>query len=444
MLVFVLIAYIFAPSFDKSMTIALKMVNRIHWRTAKHTITTVFSALFLLMASSAYAVDAAQVAEGKALFKANCASCHNPTQAGTGPALAGVLGRWEAAGSYQGKSGKEWLHLWIKNWNTPVNAKYPYAVEMGNFSPSQMNLFPTLKDEDIDKILLYVDNSTLGSAAKPVEAAAPKAGEEPKEDNTVLYLFIVLLVVLAAILVGITKKLDRAVEKAQGGVETKSTPFYKNGKFIIALILIALVWGGFQLADSAIRLGRQQGYQPTQPIKFPHDLHAGTHKIDCQYCHTSASKGKTSGIPSLNTCMNCHKNVQKGPLYGTEEIAKIYDAVGWDVKTQAYTKPAKPVQWVRIHNLPDHVYFNHSQHVVAGKVACQTCHGPVETMRELYQFAPLSMGWCVNCHRQTEVQFAGNNYYSTYEKLHEQLKNKEIDKVTVEKIGGTECAKCHY
>jgi len=142
--------------------------------------------------------------------------------------------------------------------------------------------------------------------------------------------------------------------------------------------------------------------------------------------------------------MNCHKNVQKGPEYGTEEIAKIYDAVGWDVKTQKYVRPARPVQWIRIHNLPDHVYFNHSQHVVAGKVACQTCHGPIQEMKEVYQFAPLSMGWCVNCHRQTEVQFGGNNYYSTYEKLHEQLKNKTIDKVTVEKIGGTECAKCHY
>lgn len=436
------ITSIFAPSFDKSMTIILKMVKKLHRRSATQIITALFSAFLLLTSLSVYAVDAAQVAEGKALFKANCASCHNPTQPGTGPALKGTLARWEAAGSHQGKTGKEWLYLWIKNWNTPVNAKYSYAIEMSNFSPSQMNLFPTLKDEDIEKILLYADNSTLGQEVATAEVVTTEAPKE--EDSTILYLFIALLIVLVGLLVGITKKLDNAVKKSKGETEEPSTPFYKKGKFLIAVALVALVWGGFKLADSAIRLGRQQGYQPEQPIRFPHDLHAGTHKIDCQYCHTSAAQGKTSGIPSLNTCMNCHKNVQSGPLYGTEEIAKIYDYVGWDAEKQAYTKPAKPVKWVRIHNLPDHVYFNHSQHVVAGKVACQTCHGPVETMRELYQFAPLSMGWCVNCHRQTEVQFAGNNYYSTYEKLHEQLKNKEIDKVTVEAIGGTECQKCHY
>jgi hypothetical protein len=142
--------------------------------------------------------------------------------------------------------------------------------------------------------------------------------------------------------------------------------------------------------------------------------------------------------------MNCHKNITKGPKYGTEEIAKIYEAVGWDAYTQSYSKPQKPVEWVRIHNLPDHVYFNHAQHVNAGKVQCQTCHGPIETMEEVYQYSPLSMGWCINCHRQTEVQFASNSYYSTYETLHEKLKNKELSKITVDKIGGTECQRCHY
>jgi cytochrome c2 len=402
-----------------------------------------FISLFTFSAAHAE-VDLAKVKEGKALFKSNCASCHNPLQNQTGPALKGVLGRWQAAGDFKGKTGEQWLHAWIHNFNDPVNAGYPYAKEILGFSPTNMNTFPGLKDDEIDKILLYVDNSTVGAEPTTAKtttdtAAAPVA----EESNTFLYLFGFLLFVLVAILVVVTKRLDAIVDESKGIQKEASLPFYKTRKFKAAAILVFLVWGGFQLADSAMRLGRQQGYQPTQPIRYNHALHAGKHKIDCQYCHTSAAKGKAAGIPSLNTCMNCHKNVQKGPEYGTEEIQKIYDAVGWDPAKGEYVRPAKPVQWVRIHNLPDHVYFNHSQHVVAGKVACQTCHGPIETMKEVYQFAPLSMGWCVNCHRQTEVQF-GNNYYSTYEKLHEQLKNKTIDKVTVEKIGGTECAKCHY
>lgn len=428
------------------MTINQKMVNNLKSiRTATSFLSNVVIAFALFFSTSSFAADAAIVAEGKALFKANCASCHNPLQNGTGPALKGVTARWEAAGAYQGKAGKEWLVEWVKNWNTPVGAKYPYAVEMSNWAPSQMNLFTSLKNEDIEKILVYVDNSEVAKpAAVAVADGGAVAGAPKEESNTILYLFILLLVVLAAILVGVTNKLDKIVDASNGLADEAKVPFWKTGKFKVAALLIGLVCIGFYLADNAIRLGRQQGYQPTQPIRYNHALHAGKHKIDCQYCHSSAAKGKAAGIPSLNTCMNCHKNVQKGPEYGTEEIAKLYDAVGWDVATQKYVRPAKPVEWVRIHNLPDHVYFNHAQHVVAGKVACQTCHGPIQEMKEVYQFAPLSMGWCVNCHRQTEVQFAGNNYYSTYEKLHEQLKNKEIDKVTVEKIGGTECAKCHY
>ena len=413
----------------------------------------VFALFFSLLGTVARAadVDKAKWADGKSLFKSNCASCHNPKLAQTGPALMGVTKRWEDAGDFGGKTGKQWLYTWIKNWNNAVAGKDPYAVNIQNYAPSQMNLFPNLKDEEIDKILLYVENPDAGPGAAPVAAAvstgtptAGGAGAEEGNSSTVLYLFAALMLVLVIILILVTRRLDKIVDESNGIVAEPKESFWKTRKFKAALTLIIFVATLFWLADSGIRLGRQKGYQPTQPIRFSHQLHAGKHKIDCQYCHTSAAKGKASGIPSLNTCMNCHKSIQQGPVYGKEEIAKIYEAVGWDVATKTYNKPAKPIEWVRIHNLPDHVYFNHSQHVVAGKVECQTCHGPVQTMAEVYQFAPLSMGWCVNCHRQTEVQFASNNYYSTYEKLHEDLKNKKIDKVTVEKIGGTECAKCHY
>jgi cytochrome c2 len=411
-------------------------------------LTFILAVIFSISANAE--VDKIQWQEGRNLFKANCAACHNPKNDGTGPALMGVTSRWEAAGDYKGKTGNQWLHIWIKNWNDAASSGYEYAKNMAASRPSAMNSFLTLKDEDIDKILLYVENPDAGgvvaTAVDPNMAKTAENAEAENAPNYTLYLFVSLLVVLVAILVGVTNKLDQIIEETETGKpSTKvSIPFYKRKSVITIVILLGVLALGYKTVDSAVSLGRQQGYQPTQPIKYSHALHAGKHKIDCQYCHSTAAKGKHSNIPSLNTCMNCHKAVSKGPKYGTEEIAKIYDAVGWDAKTQTYSKPAKPVEWVRIHNLPDHVYFNHAQHVTAGKVECQTCHGPIETMEEVYQYSPLSMGWCINCHRQTEVQF-GNNYYgATYEKLHEDLKNKKLDKVTVSDIGGTECQRCHY
>ncbi len=415
------------------------------------TLSVAFAAVLLFFSSFTFAQDAAKIAEGKALFKANCASCHNPLQNATGPALKGSLERWEAAGDYQGKSGKQHLYDWIRNWNTPVKAGYPYAVTMSNWAASQMNLFPALKDEEIEKILLYVDNSQAGASAAAAATPASTGTEtgNPAESagpGIVTYLFVAFLLALVLILITVTKKLDRIVAQKKGEAvpAEDETPFWRSRKFVATLILVGVVYIGYNLVDGAIHLGRQQGYQPTQPIKFSHQLHAGKHKIECQYCHSTAAVGKHSNIPSVNTCMNCHKNVQQGPEYGKSEIAKIYAAAGWDPEQGKYVNDPKPIEWVRIHNLPDHVYFNHAQHVNAGKIACQSCHGPIEEMKEVYQYSPLSMGWCINCHRQTEVQFASNNYYSTYEKIHEELKSKKLDKVTVERIGGTECQKCHY
>ena len=395
-------------------------------------------------------IDKAKWTEGKSLFKSNCASCHNPTADGTGPALKGVTARWDAAGDFKGKTGNQWLHVWVNNWHNAVDGGYKYAVDMRHSRPAEMNVFAgVLKDADIDNILLYVENSEEFKTAGAVPAASAgggaAAGNESSSSST-LYIFILFLIVLVAILIGVTNQLDKIIDEKKGIVAEPKIPLYKKPNFIVAVILILIVYGGYITVDAGVNLGRQQGYRPDQPIKFSHALHAGTHKIDCQYCHQTANKGKNSNIPSLNTCMNCHKQVSKGPKYGTEEIAKIYAAVGWDPATKTYANAAssKPVEWVRVHNLPDHVYFNHAQHVNAGKVQCQTCHGPVETMETVYQYSPLSMGWCINCHRNTEVQFASNNYYSTYAKIHEGLKNKTIDKVTVETIGGTECQKCHY
>ena len=240
--------------------------------------------------------------------------------------------------------------------------------------------------------------------------------------------------------------LDKSAEgeyKLNVGEEDK-TPFYSKSSFKSFLLLTTVLLFVFALGKSAIGLGRQQGYQPTQPIKFSHALHAGKNKIECQYCHFTAAESKHANIPSVSTCMNCHAAVQSGPQYGKTEIQKIYNAVGWDPATKTYSKEPKKVEWVRIHNLPDHVYFNHAQHVTAGKVECQTCHGPIETMDEVYQYSPLSMGWCINCHRNHDVQFVDNAYYNTFKKFHGDMKAGDRTRVTVEDIGGTECQKCHY
>jgi hypothetical protein len=184
----------------------------------------------------------------------------------------------------------------------------------------------------------------------------------------------------------------------------------------------------------SINIGRSKNYMPDQPIKFSHVVHAGQNKIDCQFCHNSAEYGTSAGIPSSSVCLNCHMVVREGSRSGRFEINKIFAAI--DAK--------KPVSWKRVYKLPDHVFFSHAQHVGAGKLACQTCHGPVEKMDRIAQVPDLSMGWCINCHRDTKVQFHDNKFYEKYEDLRSKMEKGQIDSVTVEMIGGTDCMKCHY
>jgi hypothetical protein len=212
----------------------------------------------------------------------------------------------------------------------------------------------------------------------------------------------------------------------------------------VLTILVAVVFFQ-QLYVGLSGVSVETGYQPTQPIKFSHELHAGQNEIDCNYCHSGARKSKHSNIPSADVCMNCHMYIQEGPKYGTEEIGKIYAAIGFDPETSSYIEgyDEKPIKWVRIHKLPDLAYFNHAQHVTAGNIECQTCHGPIEEMVEVYQYSPLTMGWCINCHRETKVDVESNDYYK---EMHTKLKEKygPNAEITVEMIGGLECGKCHY
>ncbi len=413
-----------------------------------------FAALFL-STSQIFAYDPAapidvndeatqeRLKEGLSLFKGNCSSCHSIDRKLTGPALKNVWEKWES---------QEKMISWIKNSQAMVKSGDPYAVQIFNdYNQSVMTSFLSLSDDQVINIIDYIRAGSEGTwPPKPAGETTAGTGAETATSapsNTLLYILLGFLGAIAILLWRVTGKLNKISAEKEGEVVAESTPlferlFSKKAFSVIGLLLTVVIV--FSIAKGAIDLGRSQGYAPDQPIKFSHELHAGQNGIDCQYCHSGAQKGKHANIPSVNVCMNCHKYVQEGPKYGTEEIAKIYEASGWDPEEGKYVREAKPIEWVRIHNLPDHVYFNHSQHVKVGGIECQTCHGPVEEMEVLKQFAPLSMGWCINCHRQTEVQFKNNDYYSIFEKYHDDIKKGKRSGVTVEDIGGTECQKCHY
>ncbi|NJY64088.1 c-type cytochrome [Salinimicrobium sp. CDJ15-81-2] len=393
-------------------------------------------------------------AAGKELFNTLCAACHKLDGNSIGPPLRGVGERRDA----------DWLHQWIQNSQALIAAGDEQAVAIYNeYNQVAMPPFPQLSDADIDNILAYTD----APKAVPQEQQAAGGGAATTGDggggvstDVVLGILALVLVMLLVILFLVNKTLRRfaAVSGVELPVKEKRTgkPIWKSfveNQFLVIITSIILVLVGSYFAYGYLmQVGVDQGYQPIQPIHFSHRIHAGDNQIECKFCHSSARVSKTSGIPSLNVCMNCHKSIgEVAESTATEEyskefydgeIAKLYEAVGWDVQNQAYTGETEPVKWVRIHNLPDFAYFNHSQHVEVGGIACQTCHGPVQEMEIMYQNAPLTMGWCINCHRETNVRTAGNEYY---EKVHEELTKKYgVEELTVAEMGGIECMKCHY
>ncbi len=394
---------------------------------------------------------AGDAAAGKALFNANCAACHKLDKKATGPALRGVANKYD----------REWLYKWIKNSQGLVASGDALANEIFEANnKSVMTSFPALSNGDIDNILAY----TIEPRPEPSIAVASSGGGgedgSGTSNNVILggLAFIFLLLITMLFLVTNTlKKIasNNGVEyPAKEGKKPLWKAFIENQFLLLISAVFLLLASAYFMYGFFMQVGVDQGYAPAQPIHYSHRIHAGDNEIDCNYCHSSARKSKHSGIPSLNVCMNCHKNIgavsddvlaeglnEHGVDYN-KEILKLYDAVGWDVDTQAYTGETKPVKWVRIHNLPDFAYFNHSQHVTVAGVACQKCHGPVEEMEIMEQFSPLTMGWCINCHRETNVDLAGNEYY---EKIHKELSEKYgVKQLTAAQMGGLECGKCHY
>lgn len=388
--------------------------------------------------------------DGKVLFQTNCASCHQVHKKLTGPALAGVEERWP---------NKKNLYAWIRNSAAFLKTGDAYANNLYNeYNKVAMNQFPGLTDGEIDAILGYI-KSVPAPGTGPAGGGAAVGAPEEDSDNTLLFgVLTLILAVVALTLLQVNSNLKKMADEKEGFDPEKPVSFFKNKSNIAFLAIILFLVGGYFTTKGAMNLGRSTNYQPEQPIYYSHKVHAGVNQINCQYCHIGVYQGKQATIPSVNVCMNCHQaiNEYKGEkMYtedgkevdGTAEIKKLYKYAGFVEGKPWDASNAKPIEWVRIHNLPDHVYFNHAQHVKAGQVQCQTCHGEIQKMGEVKQFSNLSMGWCVNCHRETKVQFKDNGFYSIYEKYHQDLKSGKMDStkgVTVEKIGGTECQKCHY
>jgi len=387
--------------------------------------------------------------KGKELFNANCAACHKLDNKSTGPALRDVASKYD----------KEWIYKWVHNSADLIKSGDALAIKVFEENGKvPMTAFPQLSNADIDDILAYTSEV---KAEVPVIANAEggaTSSDSGISNNIVLGALALVLIMLVVMLFLVSNVLNK-IAKANGievATKEKSLPiwkaFAKNQFLMVVSAIMFLLVSAYFMYGYFMQIGVDQGYEPIQPIHYSHKIHAGDNGIDCKYCHSAARVSKHSNIPSLNVCMNCHKNISEvaettateehSKAFYDEQIDKLYTAVGWDKTTQSYTGKTSPVKWVRIHNLPDFVYFNHSQHVSVAGVECQTCHGPVEEMEVMGQFAPLTMGWCINCHRETNARVEDNEYYK---KIHEELSKKYgVSKLTAAQMGGLECGKCHY
>lgn len=409
--------------------------------------------LVSLLSSAAVSTANAQDAKaGAAIFKQKCTACHAIDKAVVGPALKGIDTKYDEA----------WLIKWIKNAPSLIASGDAQAIKAGEYSPAMMSAFPELSDDDVKNIIEYVKVGDVKPAADAAGGAAGAAAGSVKEEGVSNFMLFGLLavIVIAFIVIIVLNRVISTLERVmlqKKGIEvedekSESTDrlaglkkLSKNKKFIFFIVLLCIIFLGSAGWKGMWETGVHTGYQPVQPIKFSHQLHAGVNKIDCQYCHSGAALSKNATIPSLNVCMNCHNYVTASEKYDgktSPEIMKIYAALDYNEETKQYGNNTKPVEWIRIHNLPDLAYFNHSQHVSVAGIECQKCHGPIQTMEEVYQYSPLTMKWCIDCHRQTEVNHKDNPYYDKLIAAHDKLKKGE--KVTAAVLGGLECAKCHY
>lgn len=426
-------------------------------KTPRFVLTSLFFTLSLLFAVTLSAqeadggddgipTDEALASAGESIFKANCTQCHAIHEKVIGPALKDVHERRE----------KEWLISWIRNSQKLIQSGDETAVSLWEeFNKTAMPAYP-FSEEEITSILAYVK---VQSSIEPVAEVAVTgddtttttagAGDGVSSGylTAVLVVLIVVLVLILVVLGLIVSVLTKYLKDQKGELASEDEEVV-NQRFDLQKMLMSDFFIGSvtfifvalllkTAIDGAFSVGVQQGYQPTQPIAFSHKIHAGQYEIDCNYCHTGVRKSKAANIPSANICMNCHTSIKTE----SSEIAKIYKAIDYDPSTGEYGENTQPIEWVRVHNLPDLAYFNHSQHVKVGGLECQTCHGPIEEMDVVYQYSTLTMGWCINCHRETNLNTKDNEYYSKLVELHAEHSKEPMK---VEDNGGLECAKCHY
>lgn len=285
-------------------------------------------------------------------------------------------------------------------------------VEMSNIiiNPLSDKMKEVLKDNKL------TDDETFYITAFLQNIKKTKLKENKKTPvNLLVFILICIIMVLSLFDLIFTKRIKKR------GINI--TVFIVTAFFVSNTIIV-----------NAKKIGLNQNYSPIQPIKFSHKIHVKENKIDCIFCHNSPEYSRESGIPTTNICMLCHNKIKSGKRSGQFEISKI----------KMSFKDQKPIEWIKIHNLPDHVFFSHAQHVSVGKIECKKCHGDIEEMHITSQYSTLSMGWCVKCHRETEVQFKENIYYSNHKELMNDLKSGKITKVTADKIGANDCQKCHY
>jgi mono/diheme cytochrome c family protein len=431
-------------------------------------ILSVFAIAFLSTIFSSFAQD------GEELFNTHCATCHKVLDNSTGPKLQGVRKKWLDGGSTEAS-----LYQWVKNWQVAA-ANDPYAKSVADWSPTAMSVFGFLSDDEITAIFDYADNYVAPVAVVAGGGDGAVSGSVQETSNT--WVWILLAIVFAGVILavgGVRRQLRFAVEESETGAGKDRSYgdeirefIYKNkiavGLATVAIILTVLVKGYFVLNG----IGVYNNYQPSQPIEFPHSVHAGINGIDCKYCHNSVEKSKSAGIPTVNVCMNCHKGIPGQTDAQKAQISKIYAAAGWDPEGAGkYTGKGEPIVWNKVHVLPDHVYFNHQQHVVVGGLDCKQCHGdmtkeglarvvPVHELNAIegnvqLTKATLTMGWCIECHGSKEIANGNLNTIGSgyYDEIHRRLSKhgKSLyqrmladEKVTVKELGGWECAKCHY
>jgi mono/diheme cytochrome c family protein len=369
---------------------------------------------------------------GEKIFKNNCAACHAyDNNVVVGPGLKGIEERKDYA----------WIKSWINNPAAVIASGDDYANKLyEKFNKTQMTAFPGFGDAEIQGILAYVKAANEAAPVVEANAAGTTSGDGvSKQGNFFSIILVSMLVLMGLVLVALiavlnllgklTQREGEVIETRGFGEQIKDTlkVVFQNSTVRNAIIVLFLLFGAKATFDGLYGIGVHQGYAPTQPIPFSHKLHAGDMDINCAYCHTGVYKGKQAGIPSASICMNCHNAIKQG----SPEIQKIYTAIETNT----------PIEWVRVHNLPDLAYFNHSQHTNVAGLDCENCHGEIPTMEVVEQRHSLTMGWCIDCHRKTDVNAKGNEYY---DKLVEAHDASEVGSMKVEDIGGLECARCHY